>query len=81
MTTILAILLLASPLLIVIIGNIIRVRQYNTMRKYNNEEFKRKVAKNIAQMFTDYADDYLYGTEDSDIERYFYDHFNEIFKD
>ena len=81
MTTILAILLLASPLLIVIIGNIIRVRQYNTMRKYNNEEFKRKVSKNIAQMFTDYAEDYLYGTEGSDIERYFYDHFNEIFKD
>lgn len=79
MTTILSILLLAA-LIIAILCDIIRVRQYIAMRWHTDEEYKRKVSKNIVKTFKRYVEDDHYDDSDGDMTRYFYDHFNEIFK-
>ena len=79
MTTTLSILLLAA-LIIAILCDIIRIRQYIAMRWHADEEYKRKVAKNIRKLYDNLTVDIHYGLRDSEVERYFYDHFNEIFK-
>lgn len=79
MTTTLSILLLAA-LIIAILCDIIRIRQYIAMRWHTDEEYKRKVAENIATVFDEYSRDDEYDGCRTEMIRYYYDHFNEIFK-